>query len=143
MADRDRQQVDRSGDCRRERHAKELAAASADSRRLVDSAVISKSYESDFKAGMCACAAHPRSGLAPMRPTRILFMFFLFRQLFSALRPGDHLVQHGSSTSRDGDGAWNARPRGQNAYDLLASVAREAQSTNEISSSRDAKPASS
>ena len=51
---------------------KSLPAASADSRRLVDSAVISKSSESDFKAGMCACAAHPRSGLAPMMPTRIL-----------------------------------------------------------------------
>src|SRR5438128_8237445 len=54
-----------------------LLAASADSRRLVDSAVISKSSESDFKAGMCACAAHPRSGLAPMMPTRIFFVPFL------------------------------------------------------------------
>src|SRR5205085_8739678 len=44
----------------------------ADSRRVVDSAVISKSSESDVKAGMCAGAAHPRSGLAPMIPTRIL-----------------------------------------------------------------------
>src|SRR5438876_406099 len=43
---------------------KSLLAASADSRRLVDSAVIWKSSESDFNAGMCACAAHPRSGLA-------------------------------------------------------------------------------
>src|SRR5229473_8474262 len=51
---------------------KSLPAASADARRLVDSAVISKSSDSDFKAGMCACAAHPRSGLAPMMPTRIL-----------------------------------------------------------------------
>src|SRR5713101_1296333 len=51
---------------------KSLLAASADSRRLVDSAVISKSSESDFKAGICASAAHPRSGLAPMMPTRIL-----------------------------------------------------------------------
>src|SRR5437867_1303431 len=51
---------------------KRLPAASADSRRLVDSAVISKSSASDLKAGMCACAAHPRSGLAPMMPTRIL-----------------------------------------------------------------------
>src|SRR5438876_4149380 len=49
-----------------------MPAASADWRRLVDSAVISKSSRSDFKAGMCACAAHPRSGLAPMMPTRIL-----------------------------------------------------------------------
>jgi hypothetical protein len=32
-------------------------AESANSRRLVDSAVISKSSHSDFKAGMCACAA--------------------------------------------------------------------------------------
>src|SRR2546427_4983777 len=51
---------------------KRLLAASADSRRLVDSAVISKSSESDFNAGICACAAQPRSGLAPMMPTRIL-----------------------------------------------------------------------
>src|SRR5437867_5205083 len=51
---------------------KRLLAASADSRRLVDSAVISKSSGSDLKAGMCACAAQPRSGLAPMMPTRIL-----------------------------------------------------------------------
>src|SRR5256885_5948733 len=50
---------------------KRLLAASADSRRLVDSAVISKSSASDLKAGMCACAAQPRSGLAPMMPTRI------------------------------------------------------------------------
>src|SRR5205085_3445218 len=50
---------------------KSLLAASADSRRVVDSAVISKSSASDLKAGMCACAAHPRSGLAPMMPTRI------------------------------------------------------------------------
>src|SRR5438132_11989476 len=56
---------------------KSFLAASADSRRLVDSAVISKSSESDFKAGMCACAAHPRSGLAPMMPTRILLSPFL------------------------------------------------------------------
>src|SRR5207245_7915971 len=55
-----------------------LLAASADSRRLVDSAVISKSSESDFKAGMCASAPHPRSGLAPMMPTRILLSPFLF-----------------------------------------------------------------
>src|SRR2546427_7994538 len=48
-----------------------MPAAPADSRRVVDSAVISKSSDSDFKAGMCACAAHPRSGLAPMMPTRI------------------------------------------------------------------------
>src|SRR5205809_580544 len=51
---------------------KRALAASADSRRLVDRAVISKSSESDLKAGMCACAAQPRSGLAPMMPTRIL-----------------------------------------------------------------------
>src|SRR5712692_10692215 len=51
---------------------KRLLAAAADSRRLVESAVISKSSASDFNAGMCACAAHPRSGLAPMMPTRIL-----------------------------------------------------------------------
>src|SRR3982074_3514574 len=51
---------------------KSLPAASADSRLVVDNAVISKSSESDFKAGMCASAAHPRSGLAPMMPTRIL-----------------------------------------------------------------------
>src|SRR5438445_11110713 len=57
--------------------SKSLLAASADSRRLVDSAVISKSSESDFKAGMCASAAHPRSGLAPMMPTRILLSPFL------------------------------------------------------------------
>src|SRR5207248_8293587 len=56
---------------------KRLLAASADSRRLVESAVISKSSESDFKAGMCACAAQPRSGLAPMMPTRIFFGPFL------------------------------------------------------------------
>src|SRR5205809_7459674 len=54
------------------RTPKRRLAASADSRRLVDSAVISKSSGSDFNAGMCACAAHPRSGLAPMMPTRIL-----------------------------------------------------------------------
>ncbi len=47
---------------------------SGDSRRLVDSAVISKSSGSDFKAGMCAYAAQPRSGLAPMMPTRILLV---------------------------------------------------------------------
>src|SRR2546430_8426737 len=35
---------------------KRLPAASADSRRLVDSAVISKSSGSDCKAGMCASA---------------------------------------------------------------------------------------
>src|SRR5438094_1894207 len=51
---------------------KRVLAASADSRRLVDSAVISKSSGSDFKAGMCACTAQPRSGLAPIMPTRIL-----------------------------------------------------------------------
>src|SRR2546423_979189 len=51
---------------------KRLLAAAADSRRLVDSAVISKSFASDFSAGMCASAAQPRSGLAPMIPTRIL-----------------------------------------------------------------------
>src|SRR5713101_10053444 len=51
---------------------KSLLAASADSRRLVDSAVILKSSESDFKAGICASAAHPRSGLAPIMPIRIL-----------------------------------------------------------------------
>src|SRR3989442_3438004 len=51
---------------------KRLLAAAADSRRLVDSAVISKSSESDFNAGIWACAAQPRSGLAPMMPTRIL-----------------------------------------------------------------------
>src|SRR5258706_1814279 len=56
---------------------KSLLAASADSRRLVDSAVIAKSSESDFKAGMGASAAHPRSGLAPMMPTRILLVPFL------------------------------------------------------------------
>src|SRR5437016_9513497 len=56
---------------------KRLPAASADSRRLVDSAVISKSSGSDLKAGMCACAAHPRSGLAPMMPTRILLALLL------------------------------------------------------------------
>src|SRR6059058_3646695 len=50
---------------------KSLLAASADSRRVVDSAVISKSSESDVNAGMCACAAHPRCGLAPIMPTRI------------------------------------------------------------------------
>src|SRR2546427_7006206 len=57
---------------------KSFLAASADSRRLVDSAVISKSSESDFKAGMCASAPHPRSGLAPMMPTRILLSPLLF-----------------------------------------------------------------
>src|SRR5439155_16888168 len=51
---------------------KSLPAASADSRRVVESAVISKSAGRDLSAGMCACAAHPRSGLAPMMPTRIL-----------------------------------------------------------------------
>src|SRR5258706_2737310 len=82
---------------------KSLLAASADSRRLVDSAVISKSSESDFKAGMCACAAHPRSGLAPMMPTRILFapallafMLSPSAQLLQRSGPGDQLVQHGS-----------------------------------------------
>src|SRR5437667_11807905 len=82
--------------------AKRVLAASADSRRLVDSAVISKSSGSDFKAGMCACAAHPRSGLAPMMPTRILFgpplltvMFFPSPQLLQRSAPGDHLVEHG------------------------------------------------
>src|SRR5439155_26214840 len=60
------------------RTPKRRLAASADSRRLVDSAVISKSSGSDFNAGMCAWAAQPRSGLAPMMPTRILiFSFFL------------------------------------------------------------------
>src|SRR5438128_8656962 len=59
---------------------KSLLAAAADSRRLVDSAVISKSSGSDFKAGMCACAAQPRSGLAPMIPTRILLRPFLLMQ---------------------------------------------------------------
>src|SRR5947208_11996480 len=54
------------------RTPKRRLAASADSRRLVESAVISKSCGSDFNAGMCACAAQPRSGLAPMMPTRIL-----------------------------------------------------------------------
>src|SRR5438128_6894297 len=33
---------------------------------------MSKSSGSDLSAGMWACAAHPRSGLAPMMPTRIL-----------------------------------------------------------------------
>src|SRR5439155_12430639 len=82
---------------------KSLPAASADSRRLVDSAVISKSSESAFKAGMWACAAHPRSGLAPMMPTRILlapplpaFMFTPSAQRFQRSGPGDHLIQHGS-----------------------------------------------
>src|SRR3989440_2206561 len=56
---------------------KRLLAASADSRRLVDSAVISKSSGSDFNAGMCACAAHPRSGLAPMMPIRIFFVLMV------------------------------------------------------------------
>src|SRR6266550_1824601 len=42
---------------------KSLPAASADSRRVVDSAVISKSSASDLNAGMCACAAQPRSAL--------------------------------------------------------------------------------
>src|SRR5207244_468560 len=55
---------------------KRALAASADSRRLVDSAVISKSCNSDFNAGICACAAQPRSGLAPMMPTRILLASF-------------------------------------------------------------------
>src|SRR6267143_6183198 len=75
---------------------KRLLAASADSRRLVDSAVISKSSASDFRAGMCACAAHPRSGLAPMMPTRIFFIFSSSAQLLQRSAPGDHLVQHGS-----------------------------------------------
>src|SRR5438477_13471 len=56
---------------------KSLPAASADARRLVDSAVISKSSARDFNAGMCACAAHPRSGLAPMMPTRIFFVLMV------------------------------------------------------------------
>src|SRR2546421_4025871 len=56
---------------------KRALAASADARRLVDSAVIWKSSGSDFKAGMCACAAHPRSGLAPMMPTRIFFVLMV------------------------------------------------------------------
>src|SRR5438128_7920684 len=60
---------------------KSLLAASADWRRLVDSAVISKSSESDFRAGMCACAAHPRSGLAPMMPTRILLSPFFVAEV--------------------------------------------------------------
>jgi hypothetical protein len=51
---------------------KSLLAASADSRRVVESAVISKSSGSDVNAGMCACAAQPRFGVAPMMPTRIL-----------------------------------------------------------------------
>src|SRR5207302_6644489 len=50
---------------------KSFLAASADSRRVVESAVISKSSRSDRSAGICAWAAHPRSGLAPMMPTRI------------------------------------------------------------------------
>src|SRR6266852_3222124 len=61
---------------------KRLLAALADSRRLVDSAVISKSSGSDFKAGMCACAAQPRSGLAPMMPTRILLGPFWLMVVF-------------------------------------------------------------
>src|SRR5213082_3434265 len=64
---------------------KSLLAASADSRRVVDSAVISKSSASDLRAGMCACAAHPRSGLAPMMPTRILWVPF-FRMVTSLLQ---------------------------------------------------------
>src|SRR5436309_2203988 len=65
---------------------KSLLAASADSRRLVDSAVISKSSDSDFKAGMCASAAHPRSGLAPMMPTRIFLVAFLLMAVTRLLR---------------------------------------------------------
>src|SRR5213594_4446931 len=71
---------------------KRWRAVSADSRRLVDSAVISKSFGSDFKAGMCACAAQPRSGLAPMIPTRILFNPSLL-MLITLARSGG-LVEH-------------------------------------------------
>src|SRR5438128_2805572 len=71
---------------------KSLLAASADSRRLVDSSVISKSSESDFKAGMCACAAHPRSGLAPMMPTRIRFVAFLLMALLRGRKDGRKAV---------------------------------------------------
>src|SRR5216117_4477506 len=50
---------------------KRLPAASADSRLLVDRAVISKSFGSDLSAGMCDCDPQPRSVLAPMMPTRM------------------------------------------------------------------------
>src|SRR6058998_1713792 len=81
---------------------KRLAAASADSRRLVDSAVISKSSDSDVNAGMCACAAHPRSGLAPMMPTRIL----LVGALLIATRP--FLVNGGARSGWTPAGASGA-----------------------------------
>src|SRR5437588_2829070 len=56
---------------------KSLPAAAAETLRLVESAVISNSSDRDFKAGMCACIAQPRSGLAPMIPTRIVCDPFL------------------------------------------------------------------
>src|SRR5438105_10631379 len=40
-------------------------------------AVISKSFESDRNAGMCASLAHPRSGLVPMMPTRIFLVMMV------------------------------------------------------------------
>src|SRR5207245_11346412 len=51
---------------------------------------------------MCACAAHPRSGLAPMMPTRIfgapLLLMFASpsAQLLQRSAPGDHLIEPGS-----------------------------------------------
>src|SRR5213594_4774062 len=66
---------------------KSLPAASADPRRVVESAVISKSSRSDLSAGICACAAHPRSGLAPMMPTRILLVPPLLMAVFISFSP--------------------------------------------------------
>src|SRR6266550_7857743 len=58
----------------RERHAEAPAGGLGGFAPVVNSAVISKSSGSDCRAGMCACFAHPRSGLAPMMPTRILLV---------------------------------------------------------------------
>src|SRR5207247_7649680 len=77
-----------------------VLAASADSRRLVESAVISKSSESDFNAGICACAAQPRSGLAPMIPTRILLDIAFTLLLRVAPQQSSRAVSADRSASR-------------------------------------------
>src|SRR2546427_285625 len=97
---------------------KSLLATSADSRRVVDSAVISKSSESDVKAGMCACAAHPRSGLAPMMPTRILlapsltiaFTRSLLRRCRSASGEGLHALASANFAGQCRRGVGKACP---------------------------------
>src|SRR5437773_7136163 len=105
---------------------KRFPAASADSRRVVDSAVISKSSASDLKAGMCACAAHPRSGLAPMMPTRILLSPSLLiairsksRRLRSASDEGLHALASSNFARQCGHRVGEACPDllvGQSAF---------------------------